>query len=75
MRILVRSAQCIHTTTITLTNNRRAAKVRWSKREDVKTEYTDNLRLVDRALARRRPREAQRATPCFARWALPRSDQ
>ena len=25
-----------------------AAKVRWSKREDVKTEYTENLRLVDR---------------------------
>ena len=25
-----------------------AAKVRWSKREDVRTEYTENLRLVDR---------------------------
>ena len=25
-----------------------AAKVRWSRREDLKTEYTENLRLVDR---------------------------
>lgn len=25
-----------------------SAKVRWSKREDIKTEYTENLRLVDR---------------------------